>query len=122
MDVSDLVPGTAAQLIPDMRIPAGSDFEISIPPELQGLMPGAAQILDGSYGGWTYAPTTSDGTAVQLQAPAEPRNYVVNVPMTAPPAGVPAKITGCTAFEHCAATAFPVLGPLVFVVSPASTP
>jgi hypothetical protein len=124
MDVSDLAPGTAATLIPDTRIPAGSEFGISIPPELQGLAPGDAQFLDGTYGGWTSASasTSSDGTAVEVQAPAALHTFTVLIPMSGPPAGVPAHVATCTAFAHCAATVATVLGPVVLLVSPASTP
>jgi hypothetical protein len=123
MDFDDLDPGTKATLIPDSPIPAGGNFAISIPPELQGRSVGDAQTLNTIDGTTGTVPTTSDGQSIAMQAPAQAGSYTVTVPTgdnSSP--NVPGQVTSCTGGARCAASAATLLGPVVLVVSPVSAP
>ncbi|HEY6476261.1 MAG TPA: hypothetical protein VI456_06730 [Polyangia bacterium] len=123
-DVADLAPGAAAMPIPDATIPAGGDFAISIPPELQGRpVADDAQIMNSVDGTVAFASITSDGQSISLQAPAQDGRYLVTVftgDNSSPT--VDGEVTSCTGGARCVATAADLLGPVVLLVGPASAP
>jgi hypothetical protein len=120
-DVDDLAPGAEAVLSPDTSIPAGTDFAISIPPELQGRSLGQATITNAVDGTVSFPSVTTDGQSVTMQAPPQAGSYIVMVATGDNSTPLPpGHIASCTGFGHCGAQAADLLGPVALVVAAAS--